>query len=190
MWTATQFSHFCVPTCRIFGNPTLAAECMKNGGQAGVCKIPRCLKSSVNKLTFGNIHDFQWLTLCSFSVFNWAKYLFSHLSPLSPHSSRQGCNQCRIYTFPAFTFRWISEKHIRVLSLTTRRNHLLSHTACYNSRISQASGECLPQMWSQLLDIWEHEWNYSTATVDTYHICTYISALNMVHICWTSSLDF
>lgn len=78
--TVFPFVHFkCAEILEI--SPSLQRSEWKTGGQAGVCKIPKCLKSSVNKLTFGNIHDFQRLTLCSFSVFNWVKYLFSLLSP-------------------------------------------------------------------------------------------------------------
>lgn len=63
--------------CRVIGNATLAAEeWMDNGGRAGVCKIPKCLKSSTSKPTFGNIHDFQRLTLCCFPVFNWVTNIF------------------------------------------------------------------------------------------------------------------
>lgn len=74
--TVLPFLHF-KRLCRVLGNDTLTAEeWMDNGGRAGVCKIPTCFKNSASKPTFGNIHDFQRLTLCCFPVFNWVTNIF------------------------------------------------------------------------------------------------------------------
>lgn len=156
---------------RLFGIATLAAEeWMDNGGRAGVCKIPKCLKSSASKPTFGNIHDFQRLALCCFSVFNWVTNIFI-LSAL-PYllAAAAGLESRENLCFPSAS---------------------LNVWKAYQSFIFDNRQESAPFTCSTLdfTNVWrmcasdglEHEWNFATATVETYHIHTHI-CLNMLHI--------